>query len=211
MGGYCSGRMFGKATTSGFLRLDVRQWQREGLLTPGKSFIAHWTCNGEKTASVNVQAESGRIILSYRNRNDGGEWESLEYPVYLDLTGCHYGGGRVWFLCPAQGCGRRVAILYGGKVFACRHCYNLAYPVQRETDCYRAVRRADKIRERLGWEHGILNLTGDKPKGMHWRTYWRLFYRYGENAMFSMEAIHDTVNRRNKRASDLLEKHEGIS
>jgi hypothetical protein len=30
------------------------------------------------------------------------------------------------------GCGQRVAILYGGDIFACRHCYQLAYPSARE-------------------------------------------------------------------------------
>ena len=38
----------------------------------------------------------------------------------------------------------------------------------------RATRRADKLRKRLGWEPGILNGNGLKPKGMHWRTFERL-------------------------------------
>jgi hypothetical protein len=38
----------------------------------------------------------------------------------------------------------------------------------------RATRRAGKLRERLGWEPGILNCSGGKPKGMHWRTFERL-------------------------------------
>lgn len=42
------------------------------------------------------------------------------------------------------------------------------------TPSNRATRRADRLRERLGWEPGILNGTGDKPKGMHWRTSERL-------------------------------------
>jgi hypothetical protein len=67
-----------------------------------------------------------------------------------------------------------VAILYGGGIFACRHCYQLAYPSQRETAYDRASRRADTIRERLGWKPGIFNERGTKPKGMHWRTFWRL-------------------------------------
>lgn len=83
--------------------------------------------------------------------------------------------GAVWFHCPAQGCGRCVAKLYlGGAIFACRHCYRLAYSSQRENLDDRATRRADKIRERLKWEPGILNGHGIKPKGMHWRTYQRL-------------------------------------
>jgi len=95
--------------------------------------------------------------------------------VYLDWTPCNFGGHRPWFLCPAHACGRRVAIIYGGGIFACRHCYQLAYASQRETADDRAARRANKIRERLGWEPGILNPKGwEKPKGMHWKTFERL-------------------------------------
>ncbi len=73
-------------------------------------------------------------------------------------------------------CGRRVALLYlgGSGIFACRHCCQLAYACQRESADDRATRRADKIRERLGWEPGILNGEGWKPTGMHWRTFDRL-------------------------------------
>jgi hypothetical protein len=87
---------------------------------------------------------------------------------------------RPWFICPATHCGRRVAILYGGEVFACRHCHKLAYQCQRESPDDRAKRRADKIRVRLGWEPDILNGEGFKPKGMHWRTYRRLTDEHDE-------------------------------
>ena len=51
----------------------------------------------------------------------------------------------------------------------------MAYRSQRETDADRATRRADTIRRRLGWEPGILNGNGLKPKGMmHLRTFERL-------------------------------------
>lgn len=68
-----------------------------------------------------------------------------------------------------------MAVLYApGKLYACRHCYRLAYACQRETADDRAARRADRIRRRLGWEVDILNPRGGRPKGMHWRTFERL-------------------------------------
>ena len=176
MGGMGSGRRYqgGKDTTSDMRALDVRRLQRDGLLTPGRAFGWNWSRNGETIASIQMRTEAERVILNYRSRINGDEWKAMEYPVRLEWTGCNLGGQRAWFLCPAQGCGRRVAILYGGGVFACRHCHKLNYQCQRETDDDRFARRADKIRERLKWDAGILNGNGWKPKGMHWRTFERL-------------------------------------
>ena len=60
------------------------------------------------------------MILNYRAK-ENGERRDFDYLVFLSWTLCQYGGARPWFLCPS--CRRRVAILYGGAVFACRHCY----------------------------------------------------------------------------------------
>ena len=116
------------------------------------------------------------MTLSYCLKSRGDDLQAREYPVRLEWTACTLGGRRAWFLCPADGCGRRVALLYlgGAGIFACRHCYRLAYACQRETADHRAMRRADSIRERLGWQAGILNVNGGKPRGMHWRTFNRL-------------------------------------
>lgn len=175
MGGFGSGRQGGKETTDGYLALDVRRLQR-GLLTPGRAFGWNWTVNGETVASIQMRTEADRVVLRYRVQSNGGEWQEREYPVTLDWTACNYGGRRAWFICPAAGCGRRVALLYlgGAGIFACRHCYRLAYASERENAIDRAARRAERIRERLGWEAGILTPPGCKPKGMHWRTFRRL-------------------------------------
>lgn len=180
MGGMNSGRwdQGGKDTTDDYRALDVRRWQRDGLLTPGHFFGWNWTRNGEKMASIQVRTEADRVTLIYRHRSGGGELKDEQYPVLMVWTPCHYGGKRTWFLCPAAGCGRRVAILYGGGIFACRHCTRLAYRCQRENLDDRATRRADKIRDRLAWEPGILNGHGSKPRGMHWRTYQRLIVKH---------------------------------
>lgn len=177
MGGFGSGRHSGRRCTDDLRSLDVRKIHRAGLLTPGQSFNWQWTRNGEVTATIGLRAEADRVVLDYRNRSchhNGGDWEPMKYAVALEWTACGFGGRRVWWRCPAVGCGRRVAVLYGGRVFACRQCNRLAYRSQREADDDRATRRADTIRRRLGWEPGILNGNGLKPKGMHWRTFERL-------------------------------------
>ena len=177
MGGPGSGnhwRYGAKSTTDDYRKLDVRRWAREGMLRPGYQGGWQWTRRGETVASIQMRAEQGRVVLTYRHRNGEGEWKDEQYPVRIVHTPCNFGGSRAWFLCPAMGCGRRVAILYGGTIFACRHCYQLAYASSRDDAANRSTRRADRLRARLGWEPGILNGQGDKPKWMRWRTFERL-------------------------------------
>ena len=144
--------------------------------------------------SIRVRTETGRVILAYRHRSGGEDWKDESYPVYLDWTACNLGGQRPWFLCPARGCGRRVAILYGGGIFACRHCYQLAYPSQRETWDDRAAQRADRIRDKLGWEPGILNGNGWKPKRMHWNTFERLTAQHDAFVQISLAGMAARLN-----------------
>ena len=177
MGGMGSGRHWywgAKDSTDDYRSIDVRSWKRDGLLTPHQSFGWQWSRHGEVVASIRVRTEANRVILTYRHRSGGGDWKDESYPVNLDWTACNLGGRRPWFLCPARGCGRRVALLYDGGIFACRHCYQLAYLSQRETVGDRARRKAERIRYKLGWKPGILNGYSWKPKGMHWQTFERL-------------------------------------
>ncbi len=135
MGGVGSGRHWhygAKDTTEDYRAIDVRRWKRDGLLRPGHDFGWQWSRHGEVVASIRVRTERQRVILNYRQRNGGEDWKAENYPVYLGWTDCHFGGQRPWFLCPARGCGRLVALLYGGGIFACRHCYQLAYPASEK-------------------------------------------------------------------------------
>lgn len=204
MGGMGSGRHHGGRNTTNQMRsLDVRRLARDGLLTPGLSFGWNWTRNGETVTSIQIRTEANRIILNYRRRDHAGEWQQVEYPVFLEWTGCSLGGRRAWFQCPANGCGRRVAILYGGRVFACRHCHKLAYESQREAYDDRACRRADNIRMRLGWRPGIANPTGGKPKGMHWRTYSRLMSEYSTFTHISWAGLSERLGVLDRKTEGL--------
>lgn len=177
-----------KNCTDDYRALDVRSIKRAGRLTPGQSFSWIWTRSGKTIATINMQTDADSVRLNYRKRAHGGEWRDMDYAVRLAYTPCNLGGQRVWWQCPAAGCGRRIAVLYGGSgIFGCRHCYRLAYRSQREAGNY--YRPADKLRARLGWVPGIAHPPGDKPKGMHWKTYQRLtsdYYSKASRAMADM-------------------------
>ena len=86
---------------------------------------------------------------------------------------------------PAAPSLRRPAVtkLYGaGRLFACRHCYRLAYASQQESAHQRGLAKSQKIRMRLGGSVRMLDEFPDKPKGMHWRTYehWRRLHDAAE-------------------------------
>jgi hypothetical protein len=86
---------------------------------------------------------------------------------------------RPWFVCSVSCngayCGRQVTRLYGaGRLFACRHCYRLAYASQQESIHQRGLWKAQKIRMRLGGSASLADEFPEKPKAMHWRTYDRL-------------------------------------
>jgi len=188
MGGYGSGRPFGANTTDDYLAMDVRHWQRDGLLVAGYGFTSTWSSRGEIIGKIHVTIEIDQARLTYSHTKQGGKWQNLNYPVTLQTTPCHYGGERYWFICPAVGCGKRVAKLYlGDKYFACRQCYRLAYPCQREIRHDRLIRKADKLRKKLAWEPGVLNGGGWKPKGMHWKTFWRLKAEHDQCAKEGMD------------------------
>ena len=82
-------------------------------------------------------------------------------------------------------CGRRVGKLYGpGRYFLCRRCYRLAHASQSEDAMDRALRRANRIRKRLGGDPGMAEPFPPRPKGMWQRTYERL----SERAFFTLRA-----------------------
>lgn len=178
MGGYGSGswsRWHSKRTTESQHRIDVRLLKKWGHLRGGSMSMGTWSWsrNGKQTGSIGYRVDSERMILNYRHRLHGGEWEAVQQHISLDRTPCNYGGYRSWFFCPY--CSRRVAVLYGaGKYFLCRHCHGLAYSSQQETFSDRMLRRARKIRTRLDKNNIPIDPFPLKPKNMHWKTYYRL-------------------------------------
>ena len=90
-------------------------------------------------------------------------------------TACNYGGYRDWFVCD---CGKRVGVLYLVHEWRCRHCVGALYQSQLSQPLDRLNERINRIRQRLGWVRGIAHGMGDRPKGMHQKTYQALISEY---------------------------------
>lgn len=176
MGGRGSGRKYmgiTQTTTEDVRRLDLRYLKRHDLLRPGYVGTLSWSQGGDEIGSIGFRVMSTHLLLSYRYQAYRGAWEDVEERVELEWTSCHYGGQRPWLRCPQ--CVRRVVVLYGyGRRFLCRHCYGLPYASQLEMPIERLMRKAQKIRERLGADLRLSIPIEKKPKGMHWATFERL-------------------------------------
>jgi hypothetical protein len=152
VGGLGSGERWSKkGTVEGRYAIDTADLKRWRLLTPGPAPRAgsfEWRRGSENASSVSylltVGPTSGTLRLMYSMKSLNAD---LDYSVALVTTRCHLGGVRWWFICPLVrnnvACGRRVRKLYlCGRYFGCRHCNNLTYRSQQESDSrvYAALR-----------------------------------------------------------------------
>lgn len=181
MGGSGSGRYWGsgKATVEESLTLDINKLVRDGQLRPGSWYAGtlRWTrlSTGEEVATIGYEVNATDPYSAWFRVHYNVNGEPQDYRIALDTTSPNYCGRRWWFLCPARGI--RVAKLHlpsGGQIFASRRAYGLAYRSQRERAYERALTRTQDIRIKLGGDPSLAVPFPDKPKGMWWRTYWRL-------------------------------------
>ena len=168
MGGWGSGRPSGngKRKAEDALPVDIRKWNRQGLIYPGSRITSSWSVGGRVYNTIGAVALADRLILQYKYRG-----ESIEQDIRFTWTRCNFGGKRIWFLCPC--CSRRCAVVYTyEKYFACRLCSNIAYQTQNETWQDRLFSQANRLRKRIGARPGAANpLPIFKPKNMHQKTW----------------------------------------
>jgi hypothetical protein len=206
----------GGGTVEGSRSLSVMKLARAGYLS-GMIFGSwQWTYGDGTSATIAIRGGRHEIVLDYRIRSHGEDWESVHQSVPIRWTPCRLGGERPWFVCSVSAhgvyCGRQVAKLYrGGRLFACRHCYRLGYVVQRVGPMDRAHHRLRRLHRKLGADYVRPDGgTPAKPKWMRWPTYSRLALKirageehleevYMVGAQRLLGRLSNMENRRRKR------------
>jgi len=183
MGGIGSGSYYRwdtKTTVEECLTLDMCRFIRKSWAIPGERIVSSisWSSNGKVTNSISYEADltdsqDGWIRLLYSHKN-----ETLDYTISLSTTQPNYGGLRWWFICPISG--QRTQKLYkprGHRYFASRKTKGLTYQSQREDYAQRILNKSYKLRRRIDpkAEVYIEAPIPSKPKGMHQKTYQKLF------------------------------------
>ncbi len=132
-----------------------------------------------------------------------------DVPILLDWTEPHLGGRRAWFRCCS--CGRRCTVVYGReRRWGCRRCWRANYPSQKEAPFDRLIRRAGRLRRRLGDTVckvpidyvEFAGIPPDKPKRMHWRTYHSLCGQLEEIEREAARLFHAQAARLLSRCPD---------
>ena len=168
MGGYGSGRRSTKPKVEECNSLDANQLSRLGCFKNGLNGTMSWSRNGVKSSSIGMRTTANYLHLGYSSEQYG----SIIQPIQIERLPCRFGGSRAYFRC---NCGKRVVKLYGvGKYFLCRHCCGLFHYSKNEGFWDRSLRQRTKHRGRLSGDASLEAYEMPKPKGMWWRTYYRL-------------------------------------
>ena len=123
--------------------------------------------------------------------------KDYQYKIRLDKTPCHYGNYRYWFICPH--CGKRVGVLYCAGLYVCRHCIGANYATQLMQPIDKLFSKVEKIRHRLQWQAGIAHGHGAKPKGMHYKTYFKLVWEHDRLVNAICGATMQRLDKHHKR------------
>ena len=184
MGGIGSGwhgKRGGRLTTDDYLFIDINHFKREGLLTNTSFFSWQWVHRCKVLDSINVTVKADSIIID-------------DQDILIEWWRCPLGGKRPWFHCPS--CKRRCCKLYKANtsLFACKTCLNLVFMVWNERPKKRAIRRAEKVFQKVKYD---FSRKGDKPKWLRWQTFESLEAE-GEKALnvinIEEEKLHDKLN-----------------
>lgn len=186
MGGMGSGRHFrwdAKPALDELRALDINRMVKLGAVKDGVFESGSWKWMDSRTNEVKsiisyqcytVNPNHSYLKLTYVMTESK---KRMEYEVPLVRTTPPYGGVRFWFLCPATG--KRVSKLFlspDSSRFLSRHAFRLYYESQMKGKIDRAINKKWKLLRKL--RHGLDYPI--RPKGMHEKTYRRIYDAFQE-------------------------------
>ncbi|EKD99360.1 MAG: hypothetical protein ACD_22C00283G0001 [uncultured bacterium] len=161
-------------------RIDIRTFQKAGVLKNSCYYNSSWTRNGRDMGSMKFEHLKGNDFITAMytfTPNSTGEKENRNDIIMLGYITTGY-GERAYFVCPKCGELRTILSFYNGG-FNCRVCARLNYQSSQatkwdKTEMYFA--RIKKILERLKHtdtkDYDVWYVP--KPKRMRYYTYERL-------------------------------------
>ena len=176
-----SGRHFrwdAKPVLDDLRELDINRMVKLGAVQDGVFESGSWKWLNSKTNEVKsaisyqcytINPHCSYLKLTYVMTESR---ERMEYEIPLVRTHPPYGGVRFWFLCPVTH--KRVSKLFlspdSGR-FLSRHAFCLHYESQMKGRIDRAINKKWKLLSKLGYglDYPI------RPKGMHEKTYRRIY------------------------------------
>lgn len=169
--------------------IDVRKLLTVMNKAQCKAIDLKWGSSSAPSLQVRLVFADGAMVMTLQRPHA----PSITKWLNLDQTDCHFGGMRLWWVCPIRGCEARVALLYvRGAVVGCRRCLSLRYRSQSESPSARAFRALERTRRSLGWQPGALNGEGPRPTGMHRDRFSEVCRRYASQ----LERVLDHIGRR---------------
>ena len=161
MGGIGSGAVGHRPVAEKLKKIDVREMKRDGLFSsPYTGETITWSDGFRVSILVGMEG----FTLSFGD---------MEQEVALTFMPLHFGGKRVFCLCPA--CSSQCAILYFYKNrFCCSGCCNVTWQSCNDWVHDRNIKKERKIRAKLGGSPSLLEPIRGKPFNMHHKTFYRL-------------------------------------
>jgi hypothetical protein len=178
MGGFGSGRRFGRPTVEESLVIDLAWMLREGLAKPGANVAGHLTWSSWHRPIMQLEYKALMATQGSERLEISGREVQAHQVVKLSYTTPNFGGKRWWMLCPYRGSlANKLYLPPGGDQFASRQVHRLSYRSERATALDRALERMIALQARLGCSKEI-GAFPVRPKGMWSKTFECHLQRY---------------------------------
>lgn len=168
-----------------------------GNEAPLGRLLREWSVGDHGFVSLSARPEEHRVPCSVTLKL-GQDLLRFSRNLEVSWTRVGHASRRAWIHCSMSGCDRKVRRLFiVPNNLACRQCAGLRYESKNRSAHERSRVRADKLRARLGAERGFgAPFPAEKPKGMHWSTFYRLCDELREEECLFEKLYGDVVDRK---------------